>query len=264
LVLYNEQNKPIGCAILLLKDGSDRVELSYIFIKEDSRNKGYGNDLFNASFDWACKLKKDLTLRIQDINSCKEILLHMLEKRNANPIDTSYVYQHYINEETKRQWQTVLDKNFVRIKNFLEAQGFDCTSFEKSDSKILEEIYFEKKFDDRYDPNEIFQGNFGPFLPSYSFVSSKNGKSAALIMAIESDKESVVSQLISVTEKYKKSGAVLLCIIKFMGKAFDSKYKKIGYCVSSNNSQMLRVVGDTFQKIKYIKIKQSRYLIKHL
>ncbi|MDR0405025.1 MAG: GNAT family N-acetyltransferase [Oscillospiraceae bacterium] len=262
-VVRNTQEEIVGCAILLLQNlVGNSIELSYIFVKDGNRSKGYGNLLFDAALNWAHKLGKSLTFRLQDINNYKNILLHMLEKRSAKLIDMVCVYQHSVNDQSRAQWQEVTDKSFSKIRNLLLAQGFECKSFESAEPAILDKIYKNNNnFDKKYDAAGIAKGHMGIFLPSYSFVSYKNGEPAAIVMTTESCEESAVVQLISAAKNYEKSGAVLISIMSLMEKIFNFKYKKIGYCVSSDNNKMLKTIRDTFLNIEYLEIKQFKYLI---
>jgi GNAT superfamily N-acetyltransferase len=260
-----EDGKPIGAGILMNKDcPQDYLELSYFYIAEDKRGKGYGKFLVQKMCDDAKQIGKiGLSARLATSNTSLDCVKHLFALHEFQFTNTAHIYQCKIDEPSQQIWLNMIDKKYQRIYNWVKRKGFSCTSFEKVDCDMVKKAYDKNAgFDTKYNLSFIDSGGRGVFMKEYSYLAEKGGQPAAVVMVTKPDTDSLVYQLISVAEKFRNTGAVLLPVIDSISLAYQSTFKSAYFCIYSDNISMINMADEIFMPLTDRKTKQLCYMNK--
>lgn len=253
----NDQTKAVGATIVRKSTNLEEMELVYIYIDSEYRDKGYGSKLFEALIDELAK-KNIKTLYGRTMMKDKN-LLNIFHKWGFKTDNESVVIKCNIDPENAEKWEKYANRRNSAIQKWNEINGIETISFSQADKSMLEYIYDMQNNDF---PNElnaavIASGVCGRVVPELSFISYKDNTPIAYTMVTQADKNSLVFSHISTSEKWKGTGVFSGAFFRSMEEIIKSKYKTVSYAVMAGNKVMLGLVSSM---ISFLTLKEERQI----
>lgn len=252
-------DRPVGIAVA---EFASPVRLTYVFIEEQFRGKGFGTRLLQEALSCARnKLCKKIKTGVVLQNEYGETIDHILIKTGFSVLDTAKVIRYANDEKCRTAWTEFMGKRGGRICNYLEMHGFRTLSFAEAPPQVFRVLkeHMGREFGISLNPFRFIDNNKYRIAAELSFITLKEDEPAAFVTVTMEDDRALTVRQLAAAGKYQGYGAFLMPFAALMNCFLaQGTYNKGAAVVFDGNRGMRRLVdgfmGQMAESIKTLNI----------